>query len=53
MRSVSIDLVAAQLAFSASTALPNYFPSWLSVPLFQFLVTEGYHRGQLVTVNGD
>jgi hypothetical protein len=31
MRSVTIDLVVAQLAFYASTALPNDFPSWLSV----------------------
>ena len=31
MRSLSIDLVAAQLALCASTALPNDFPSWLSV----------------------
>jgi hypothetical protein len=56
MKSVSIDLVAAQLAFCASTALPNDFPSWLSVRpsvrLFQLLVTAGYHRGQLVTING-
>jgi hypothetical protein len=31
MSPVTIDLVAAQLAFCASTALPNDFPSWLSV----------------------
>jgi len=57
MRSVSIDLVVAQLACCASTALPNDFPSWLSVRpsvrLFQLLVAAGYHRGQLVTINGD
>jgi len=51
MKSVSIDLVAAQLAFCASTALPNDFPSLSSVRLFQLLVTAGYHRGQLVTIN--